>query len=74
MINVQFVMQLYSLYKPNLTQKMNILLFITVLLLSGHINCDHFVDPELLNVPEIKRMESEISQSYLLKPNFNKSA
>ena len=43
------------------------------LLFSGRIiNGDHFVDPSLLNVPEIKRLESEISKSYLLKHNFLK--
>eukprot|EP01083_Nonionella_stella_P203013 741103_1 len=37
-----------------------------------HCRCNHFVDPELLDVPEIHRLETIVNQSYLLQHSFLK--
>jgi len=45
---------------------------ITLLLPLGAVmvSSDHFVDPKLLDVPEIHRLDSLISESYLLRHSF----
>eukprot|EP01083_Nonionella_stella_P253857 873141_1 len=40
------------------------------ILLQNYGHCDHFVDPKLIQIPEIMRLENMVSNSYLVKHSF----